>query len=98
MLVVGRGGWAGATVKPPFLPALSAVLGVFGKVDIRETIPRPGWNGRPVDRRPAPPPPGLLPEGLAPGEDEPAPAEFVEAVEAYPRRPSGRGVADLRSY
>lgn len=94
VLVVGRGGWAGAMVKAPFLPALSAVLGVFGKVDIRETIPRPGWNGRPVDRRPAPPPPGLLPEGLAPGEDEPAPAEFATAVEAFR---AGRPTEALRT-
>jgi hypothetical protein len=95
VLVVARGGWAGATVKPPFLPALSAVLGVFGKTDIRETIPRPEWNGRPVDRRPAPPPPALLPEGLAPGEDEPAPAEFGAAVEAFR---AGRPAEALRLF
>jgi hypothetical protein len=36
-----------------------------------------------VDRRPLPPPPGLLDEGLAPGEDEPFPPDFAAAVEAY---------------
>jgi len=82
-LIVGRGGWAGATVKPPFLPTLATVLSVFGSADVRETLPRPGWNGRPVDRRPAPPPPALLPEGLAPGEDEPVPAAFDAAVAAF---------------
>jgi tetratricopeptide (TPR) repeat protein len=95
VLVVARGGWAGAIVKPPFLPALSAVLGVFGKVDIRETIPRRSWNGRPVDRRPAPSPPTLLPEGLAPGEDEPAPAEFDSAVAALR---AGRPAEALRTF
>jgi len=95
VLVVARGGWAGATVKPPFMATLPAVLGVFGKVDIRETIPRPSWNGRPVDRRPAPPPPALLPEGLAPGEDEPAPAEFDRAVEAFR---AGRPAEALRVF
>jgi tetratricopeptide (TPR) repeat protein len=95
VLVVARGGWAGATVKPPFLPALSAVLGVFGKVDIRETIPRAGWNGRPIDRRPAPPPPPLLADGLAPGEEAPAPAEFEAAVAAYR---AGRAADALRAF
>jgi tetratricopeptide (TPR) repeat protein len=94
-LIVGRGGWAGATVKPPFLPALATVLSVFGNADIRETLPRPGWNGRPVDRRPAAPPPPLLPEGLAPGEDEPAPAEFDAAVAAYR---AGRPAEALRLF
>jgi hypothetical protein len=95
VLVVARGGWAGATLKPPFLPALYALLGVFGKTDIRETIPRAAWNGRPVDRRPGPPPPALLPEGLAPGEDEPAPAEFGAAVEAFR---TGRPAEALRHF
>lgn len=82
-LVVARRGWAGAMVKAPFGPALSSVLETFGRDDVRETVPRSGWNQRPVDRRPLPPPPGLLPEGLAPGEDEPAPAEFTAAVSGY---------------
>jgi hypothetical protein len=50
---------------------------------VTETVPRASWNRRPVDRGPLPPPPGLLPEGLAPGEDEPFPPEFTAAVEAY---------------
>ena len=94
-LVVARGGWAGAMVKPPFVPALASVLSLFGRVDVRETVPRPGWNGRPVDRRPAPPPPALLPEGLAPGEDEPAPEEFDAAVAAYR---AGRPAEALRGF
>jgi tetratricopeptide (TPR) repeat protein len=95
VLVVARAGWAGAVVKPPFLPALASALSLFGRVDVRETLPRPGWNGRPVDRRPAPPAPGLLPEGLAPGEDEPAPQEFDAAVAAYR---TGRPAEALRGF
>ena len=52
-------------------------------MDVQETVPRPSWNRRPVDRSPLPPPPALFPDGLAPGEDEPAPPEFTAAAEAY---------------
>ncbi len=83
VLVVARRGWAGAVVKGPFGPSLSSVVDIFGRDDVRETIPRAGWNHRPVDRRPSAPPPALLPEGIAPGEDDPAPAEFTAAVAAY---------------
>jgi hypothetical protein len=82
-LVVARRGWAGAVVKAPFGPSLASVLQIFAKDDVRETVPRAAWNQRPVDRRPAAPPPGMLPEGFAPGEDEPAPAEFTSALAAY---------------
>ncbi len=82
-LVVARRGWAGAVVKAPFGPALASVLEFFSRDDVRETVPRAGWNQRGVDRRPLPAPPGMLPEGLAPGEDELAPAEFTAAVSAY---------------
>lgn len=90
LLVVARGGWAAAAVKPPFLPTLSSVLQVFAAANVREAVPRPGWNGRPIDRKPvAPSPPLVMPEGLAPGEDEPAPDEFTAAVAAYrARRPA----------
>ena len=82
-LVVARGGWSAAALTAPFGRTLPAVLEAYGKVDIQETVPRPGWDRRPVDRRPLPPPPGLLKDGLAPGEDEPFPPEFAAAVEAY---------------
>jgi hypothetical protein len=95
VMVVARGGWAGATLDPPFQPTLTEVLSAFAKADVRETIPRPTWNGRLIDRRPAPPPPALLPEGLAPGEDEPAPTEFVAAVAAYR---AGRAAEALRAF
>lgn len=82
-LVVARGGWSAALLTAPFGRTLPAVLEAYGKVDIQETVPRPRWDRRPVDRRPLPPPPGLLEDGLAPGEDEPFPPEFAAAVEAY---------------
>lgn len=84
-VVVGRGGWVPVLVKAPFAAGLGPVLAILSKSDIAETIPRKAWNLRPPDRRPVAPP-ALLPEGLAPGEDEPVPAEFTQAVEAYRAR------------
>jgi hypothetical protein len=72
-------------VKPPYAPALSSVVAALSRKDVTETVPRRAWNLRPPDRTPITPP-ALLPEGLAPGEDEPAPAEFMQAVEAYRAR------------
>lgn len=83
LLVVARGGWTQAVLKAPFGPALGEALAAVQRKDVQETVPRPGWSRRPVDRGPLPPPPGLLPEGLAPGEDEPAPPEFAAAVAAF---------------
>jgi tetratricopeptide (TPR) repeat protein len=83
VLLVARGGWTLAVLKAPFGPAVEQALAALQRQDVAETVPRARWNHRPVDRRPIPPPPGLLPEGLAPGEDEPAPAEFVRAVAAF---------------
>jgi tetratricopeptide (TPR) repeat protein len=82
-LVVARRGWSQAIVKPPLAEHLPPVLQVFLRNDVSETVPRPTWNQRGVDRTPIPPQPGLLPEGLAPGEDTPPPAEFLEAVTDY---------------
>ncbi len=95
VLIIARDGWAGAVLKAPFGASLPAALGVFAQNDIPETRPRAEWNRRPVERRPPPPPPGLLPEGLAPGEDEPVPADFTGAVEAYRK---GRKAEALRLF
>jgi tetratricopeptide (TPR) repeat protein len=81
-LAVGRQGWSIAVVKPPLSPALEGVLAILGRKDIPESVPRAGWNRRRVDRS-VPPEPGLLPEGLAPGEEEPMPAELQAAVAAF---------------
>jgi tetratricopeptide (TPR) repeat protein len=82
-LLVARGGWTLAVLKAPFGPELGTALAALQRVDVKETVPRAAWNRRPVDRSPIPPPPGLLPEGLSPGEDEPAPPEFEAAVAAF---------------
>lgn len=86
LLVVGRRGFCAALVHPPFALTLPGVLGVFARADLRESVPRGAWNRRPVDRKPAAPAPGILEQGLAPGEDEPTPPEFRAAVEAYAAR------------
>ncbi len=82
-LLVARGGWTLAVLKAPFGPELGAALGVLQRDDVPETVPRPAWNRRPVDRSPLPPPPPRGPEGLAPGEELPFPQEFETAREAF---------------
>jgi hypothetical protein len=82
-LVVARGGWVGVVAHAPLPASVPAVLAALGRSDVRETVPRPAWNSRPPDRTvPAGPPP-LSPEGLAPGEDLPAPGAFTAAADAY---------------
>lgn len=83
VLLVARDGWTLAVLKAPFGPQLGSALGSLARQDVQETVPRPSWNHRPVDRRPLPPPPPLLPDGIAPGEDELAPPEFAQAVSAF---------------
>jgi len=83
LLIVARGGWTQAVLAGPFGPEVGSALAALQRLDVQETVPRPSWNRRPVDRSPIPPPPALLPDGLAPGEDEPAPPEFAAAAESY---------------
>jgi len=83
VLLVARDGWSLAEMKAPFGPELTSALESLGRTDITETVPRAQWNRRPLDRTPLPAPPGMLEDGLAPGEDEPAPPEFDAAVAAY---------------
>jgi hypothetical protein len=83
LLLVARGGWTLAVVKAPFGAEVAQAVAALQREDVRETPPRAGWNRRPVDRSPLAPPPALLAEGLAPGEDEPFPPEFTAAVEAF---------------
>jgi tetratricopeptide (TPR) repeat protein len=83
VLIVARGGWTQAVLQAPFGPELGTALAALQRVDVAETVPREAWNRRPVDRSPIPPLPGLLPEGLAPGEDAPPPPQFDAAVAAY---------------
>ena len=94
-VLLARGGFTTAVLRPPFVARLSAVVEALGRTDVRETVPRAAWNGRPVERTPLPALPGLLPEGLAPGEDEPAPPAFAAAVAAYR---AGRHAAALATF
>jgi hypothetical protein len=80
--VVARRGWSGAVVKPPFARTLPPVLEVFARRDVDEPLPRAGWNRRAVVRRSLPVQPALLADEVAPGEDDPAPPQFDEAVQA----------------
>lgn len=82
-LLVARGGWTLALLRAPFSHELPAAIAALLRSDIQESPPRPQWNRRAPDRSPLAPQPGLLPEGLAPGEDEAVPPEFAAAVEAY---------------
>ena len=94
-LVVARAGWVGAEVRPPFGDALSSAIKVLSRADVAESVPRPRWNGRPVERAPEPAPPALTAEGLAPGEDLPLPGAFVAGADAYK---AGRGLEALRFF
>lgn len=81
-LVVARQGWSTVVVKPPLMPGLASVIAILESKDIPESVPRPGWNRRPVERG-GPAEPGLLPEGLAPGEEEPMAPDLQAAVAAF---------------
>jgi tetratricopeptide (TPR) repeat protein len=83
VLLVARAGWTLAVLKAPFGQELGQALAALARQDVQETVPRPRWNRRAVDRTPLPPPPALLPGGIAPGEDEPFPPEFEKAVGAF---------------
>ena len=92
-LVVARAGWVSAVVRPPFSDSLTAAIKLLSRTDVTESVPRARWNNGPVERAPEAPPPALTPEGLAPGEDLPAPGAFVAAVDAYR---AGRALEALR--
>jgi hypothetical protein len=92
VLVVARRGWSAVRLQPPFEQALGSVLDVLARRDVNETVPRANWN-RQTTEDAAVVEPKLLPEGLAPGEDLPAPAAFTAAVDAFR---AGRAVEALR--
>jgi hypothetical protein len=82
--VLARGGYMGAALSAPFGTKLPAVLGVFARTDIQETVPRPASKAaRAPAASPSPTARPGLPEHLAFGEDEPAPGAFVAAIDAY---------------
>jgi tetratricopeptide (TPR) repeat protein len=82
VLVVARSGWAAVTLKPPF-DRLPQVVETLSRAGLAERLPRERWNRQPPATPAAPRPLPLTPEGLAPGEDEPAPAAWEQAVAAY---------------
>jgi len=82
-LVVARAGWIGAFLRPPFSESLTNVVNLLSRAEVKETVPRAKWNQRPVDRAAEAPPAALLPEGLAPGEDNATPGAFTAAVDAF---------------
>jgi hypothetical protein len=85
-LVIGRRGLVGVLTGPRFEEGLAEAVALLSRHDVTEAVPRPGSRPARVTGEPPPPPPGLLPEGLAPGEDEPFPASFAAAVEAFRSR------------
>jgi tetratricopeptide (TPR) repeat protein len=85
-LVVARGGWSGAALTGPWHDSLPATLAILGRRDVDETLPRAGWNHMKPSRGTAGVLPGLLPEGIAPGEEAPPPPDFAAALEAYRAR------------
>jgi tetratricopeptide (TPR) repeat protein len=82
-LLAARGGFFLAVLQAPFGADLGQAIAALQRTDVAESVPRATWNRKPIDRSPLPPPPGLLDEGLAPGEDEPFPPEFLAVVAAY---------------
>ncbi|MET0553152.1 MAG: tetratricopeptide repeat protein [Vicinamibacteria bacterium] len=84
LVVIARDGWLAVRLPASRVAALPDLLAILGREDVTESRPRAAWNGRPVGRETAPTgAPAFLPEGLAPGEDLPAPAPFTEAVAAF---------------
>ena len=82
-LLVARRGFVAAGLRPPFNASLPLAVEALTKTDVKEEVPRGAWNRRPIDRTPPGARPGLLDDGFAPGEDEPAPPEFAAALQAY---------------
>lgn len=83
LLLFARGGFTQVALGPPFERSLPDTLAILQRDDVHEPRPRTQWNRRTLVRPEPRPPSGLLAEGLAPGEDVPAPPAFDEAVAAF---------------
>jgi tetratricopeptide (TPR) repeat protein len=83
VVLIARSGFSITVVPAPTAERLAPLLTALAKRDVAEIAPRASWNRVPA-LRPAPVPrPGLLASGFAPGEDEPVPAAFPPAAEAF---------------
>src|SRR6185503_4687572 len=80
-LVVARRGWSAALVRPPFPDALATALDVMARRDLAESLPRTAASHRVPET--VPDVVKLDPASLAPGEDQPAPAAFTAALDAF---------------
>ncbi len=83
LVLIARGGFSIAIVSPPTADRLAPALEVLAKHEVAEILPRASWNRVTVTRTAAASRPTLLPDGLAPGEDTPAPEAFAAAVAAF---------------
>jgi hypothetical protein len=92
VLVVARRGWSAVSVQPPFEDGLGSALDLLARRDVTESVPRSNWNRQAAGDITAAEP-KLLAEGLAPGEDQPAPAAFTAAVDALR---AGHGLEAIR--
>jgi len=83
VVLIARHGFLAVVVRPPLSVTLPSILEALNRSDVQETVPRPQWNHRAVERRSPPPKATLAAGGFAPGEDEPAPPEFDAALAAF---------------
>jgi tetratricopeptide (TPR) repeat protein len=83
LLLTARGGWVVVALKAPWAASLPAALAILGRTDVRENLPRAQWNHVKPVRSSSVAVGGLLPEGLAPGEDATPPPDFTAAVAAF---------------
>jgi tetratricopeptide (TPR) repeat protein len=82
VLVVGRDGFSGGVARVPLDVTLERLLALYAQRDVVESRPRSGWN-RQRPRRVVAARPTMSNDGLAPGEDEPAPGDFALAQRAF---------------
>lgn len=82
VLVVRRDGFSAGVARAPLDATLERLLALFARNDLVETRPRAGWN-RQRPRRAPTARPAMSAGGLAPGEDDPAPADFAQAERAF---------------
>jgi tetratricopeptide (TPR) repeat protein len=96
-LVVGRRGFSAGIARTPLAVTLPPLIQALSRGDFVEDLPRKSWNQKPVKRLAPRPRPGMLAVGLAPGEDEPAPASFLTAAQELASGNAGAALAALEA-